>query len=155
MKAFFVCSFGTGRNNKRLEEAVKRILPMEKEAIIVAQWEVARELEKDGIKPTHVIEPLPNNSYLSTRLVWEEARAYLELYDVTEVIIIANPFIHAYYIEKMVRKDGFRVDGSHSPEVGHIGFDPKSLQWWTRGPVLFAIYAIISAVGLSKFVHHK
>ncbi|MEI7690460.1 MAG: hypothetical protein WCI63_02455 [bacterium] len=138
--------------NFRLAEAVKRIVEAEEgELVIISQWEVAIKLIKDGIKVTHVVEPLLDWSYLDSVDVWAEARLYFAHLEIEEVVIVANPFIHAYAIERMIRKDGFKICQQYDTTIGRIGFDSQSLQWWTRGPLRLLLYSALSAVGLAKY----
>ena len=138
--------------NCRLAEAVERIAEAEiDEPVIVSQWEISIKLLKDGIKVAHVVEPFLDGSYLGSEDVWAEARLYFAHLEIEEVIIVANPFIHAYVIERMVRKNGFMVCQQYDPTIGRIGFDSESTQWWTRGPFRFMLYAALSAVGLAKY----
>ena len=153
MKVAFACSFGTSLANSRLADAVQRILEKEdNKCVVIAQWEIARELEARNIFPQHVVEPKVDNTYLDTIDVWKEAKAYLSSEASVEVVIVAQPFIHGYYIERMIRKDGYAVCHEYDMEVGRIGFDSDSLQWWTRGPARLAFYVLLSVCGLAKYL---
>ena len=157
MKGMLVCSFALRDEepspcNFRLAEAVERIVEATPEKmIIVSQWEVAKKLLADGVKLCHVVEPLEDGSYLDTTRVWAEARPIFVAQGVEELIIVANPFIHGFYIERMVQKDGFRLDGQYNNLIGKIGFDRESKQWWTRGPFRLLLYLALSAVGMAKY----
>ncbi|MFA5197410.1 MAG: hypothetical protein WC437_03205 [Patescibacteria group bacterium] len=159
MLGMVVCSFALREDsqepnpcNIRLAEAVERILEKATEEIhIVSQWEVAKKLKSDGVNPTLVVEPFLDGSYLDTKDVWAEAKVMFALLDITEVIIVANPFIHGFYVERMIKKDGFKVFHKYDTEIGPIGFDPESLQWWTRGPSRCLFYVGLSALGLAKY----
>ena len=150
--AFSFASQGSKQSpcNERLADVVIKI-QKETRAKVMAQWEVARIVEKQGLELAHVVEPLVDGSYLSTSAVWLEVRAYLVFYQINEVIIVANPFIHGYAIERMIKKDGFKVNNSFDQEIGQIGFDQNSVQWWTRGPLRFIFYAMLSFLHLAKY----
>ncbi|MEI7513617.1 MAG: hypothetical protein WCJ74_03290 [bacterium] len=152
MKVVFACSFGSGRANFRLAEAAERIVTKEEtKCVIIAQWEVARELEKQNIPILHVVEPNTSGAYLDTIDVWNEAKICLALYDAVEIIIVAQPFIHGIYIERMIEKDGYQVCHKYDREIGRIGFDSESQQWWTRGPLRMILYVLLSVCGLEKY----
>lgn len=152
-----ICSFARRAQepspcNLRLAETAERIIEVAGEdLVIVAQLEVARKLVADGVETTHVVEPFLDGSYLDTDYVWIEARLYFEELGVEEVIIVANPFLHAFSIERMVRKDGFKICQKYTQMLGRIGFDPESQQWWTRGPLRLLIYAGLSALRIAKY----
>jgi len=157
MKGMVIWSFALRENepspcNIRLAEAVKRILEAEPDdLVIISQWEVAKKLQEDGIEIYRIIEPFSDGSYLDSTDIWEVARRCFSKMGVEEIIGVANPFIHGYVVERMIKKDGFAYVSSHDYLVGKVGFDRLSLQWWTRGPIRFLIYAVLKALHLAKF----
>lgn len=66
--------------NVRLAEIVERayyeLLSEGIMVYVIAQWEVALQLEKYGIPVDHIVQPR-TDSYLDSQAVWEEAREYV------------------------------------------------------------------------------
>jgi hypothetical protein len=137
MKGLVAFSFALGAKepnpcNMRLALAVKRIIDAEEGRIlIVAQWEVALALEQCGVKAHHTIYQ-EQGVYLDSHMVMEQAASWLHDCGVTEVIPVAQPFLHLILCQKLVRQHGFIL---LKRKIGKIGFYRSSLQWWTRGPV--------------------
>ncbi len=148
MRGFVIFSFGLraaeqepGPCNERLgHEALRLIKHVGDEAVIVAQWEVARGLKALGVGSDLVVEP-SGGGYLDSRGVWEEAKQLFAARGVTEVVPVAHPFLHLNAVKKMIRRDGFRVIDH---KIGKIGYDPdpRNTQPWTRSAPALLKYAI-------------
>lgn len=147
--SFALCPDEPAPCNIRLAKAVERIIKEEKEKIIiVAQWEVALQLVKDGIHVDHTVNLLPDKSYLGSEEVWIDAMNYLnsnKINNISKVIPVAHPYLHMYKVKKLIENSGF-ITENH--KMGYIGFDKNSTQWWTRGPLRLLIYSIFQLFGL-------
>lgn len=124
--------------NRRLATAVERMLT--EPAVLVAQWEVARGLQ-DGLA-AHVVGP--DHGYLDTAAVWARAVPVLRSGGVRRVVAVAQPVLHRSRAHRLIRRSGFLVERR---PIGWIGFDSSSAntQWWTRGPLRLALYAVRQA----------
>ena len=117
--------------------------------VVVAQWEIARALIG---QPDLVVNPedatIKGNGkrYLDSQDVLDKAFEEFRLQSITDVIVVANNFIHRGVVESMVRKAGFNV--LHE-DIRSVGFDRSSenLQWWCKGPIRFMTYLGIQAFG--------
>jgi hypothetical protein len=109
---------------------------------IVAQWEIAQILHR-AYEDCLSVKPPSDGTYLDTEAVWGAAKVAFEPFGITEVIPVAQPFLHLRKIKKLMERDGYTVVDRH---VGHIGFDRKSSQWWTRGYLQLIIYAILQTL---------
>lgn len=133
--------------NVKLGEVVRRFnVASETAYVIVAQREVSLALQKYGIRPEVTVWPPTDGSYLDSQAVWERARDYFRQINVTEVIIVAQPFLHLPSIKSMIERDGFTVVNRSSPS---IGFDNSDLntQPWTRSRWAFLEYAVKIELG--------
>lgn len=126
--------------------------------VVIAQWEIAKASTYDDM--TVVDQRDATNvdrggkSYLDSQDVLNVAFAEWRAKRVTDVIVIAHPFLHKPAVEKMVRQAGFNVIKHRVP---FPGFDnsPDALQWWCKGPIRFVAYLVIQVVGkvLNKNLH--
>jgi hypothetical protein len=124
--------------NVRLAEATERILAKAKQlgdVLVVAQWEVAKKLEQDGVGVDLVVLPNTDASYLDTKDVWDQAQNLFQRRGVVTVILVAQPFLHLSKVKQLIHADNYVVDVTYLGLIGRIGFDKESLQSWTRGPV--------------------
>ncbi|OGD32578.1 hypothetical protein A3C91_01760 [Candidatus Azambacteria bacterium RIFCSPHIGHO2_02_FULL_52_12] len=126
----------------RLAQAVERIVKEEvekgNEVIVIAQWEVALAL---SIEPALVVrEHRQKGAYLDSEEVTSQAIPIFEGYRITEVIPVANPFLHLFKCRKLVRSAGLTP---LRRRIGWIGFDKDSLQWYTRGPAHLLVYTAL------------
>lgn len=125
--------------NRRLAEETFRIarsLPFP--VLIVSQWEITRALNDLGLPPSQSVESTPGK-YLDSEAVMEGAAIFFRENGVTHVIPIAHPFLHMYKCRRLVTEHGFTLI---KRDVRKIGFDRKSLQPYTRGPLRLLWYAI-------------
>jgi hypothetical protein len=127
--------------NERIAENVIRIVSeCEMPVYVVAQWEVAQALRSRGLEPDETVDNRSSGGYLDSEGVWAAARSSFRALGLTDVIAVAQPFLHLGKVRRIIRADGYRL-----PEVSisSIGFDNSglNLQWWTRGPVRLFIYA--------------
>jgi len=145
MKGLVAFSFALGAEepnpcNVRLAEAVKRIVEAEgSQVVVVAQWEVARALETLSCQAHHIVYSEPN-VYLNSDMVMTKAADWFHGYHITEVIPVAQPFLHLPMCRQLVRRHSFTV---LKRRVGWIGFYGQSLQWWTRDPIRLLFCAIL------------
>jgi hypothetical protein len=108
--------------------------------VIVAQWEVAKQLERDGVPVTHRVIARPDR-YLDSTEVWRQARDLLHHHGVRDVVPVAHPILHLRYVTSMLRADGFDVV---APPRHRVPFDRSDAnhQWWTRSRIGLAVYAL-------------
>ncbi|MBW4061735.1 hypothetical protein HJC99_04160 [Candidatus Saccharibacteria bacterium] len=126
--------------NVRLGKAAERIIASEEDTLtIVSQWEVSRQLRADGFNPSRSVELQTDGIYLDSEIVWAEARLLFDELGITEVIPVAQPFLQMLKAQHLIAADGFTVTRRR---IGWVGFDRRSTQWWTRGPIRLTIYAI-------------
>jgi hypothetical protein len=125
--------------NVRLAKEVERLYKENGEyCIIVAQWEVALELAKLSI-PVHCTVESTSEVYLDSEAVMEAAKLVFTKFHVTDVIPVANPFVHLIKCKQLVKKAGFKLIRAR---VGYIGFNKDSDQAWTRDPFRLILYSI-------------
>ena len=111
---------------------------------VIVQWEINLQLQQDGYRPDLVVSSEDARAgYLDTRDVWNKAKVLLDKEGIKEVMIVAQPFLHLDVIKAMIRKDGYLVKDYKNPH--HVGFynNKENLQWWTKGPLRFLMYAVI------------
>ena len=140
--------------NKKLahlaDEAVDEAHQIGEPTLLVAQWEIARALQT----PPQVVvtqdaatnRDRNGNRYLDSQDALNKAFHAFRKNGITQVIVIANPFLHKQAIESIVRKAGFTVLKTKLPWVG---FDnsPLNLQWWCKGPIRFVAYLGLQVIG--------
>lgn len=136
--------------NRRLAHAVERITRLaeneSRNIIVVSQWEVAKQLEANGVHVDKVISTSPHGGYLGSDEVWAQAFVFLRGRHIARVIPVAQPFFHTYKVCKLIRKSGLPLERKR---IGWVGFDssPANTQWWTKGPVRLLTYALMQALG--------
>jgi hypothetical protein len=111
-------------------------------AVVVAQWEIARALETRGVAVDRVVGPRADRGYLGSEEVWADAKSLLQDRGISNVVLVAQPFLHLPKVARLARLDAFAVIPF---KVDAVGFDNTSenTQWWTRGPIRLAAYAIL------------
>jgi hypothetical protein len=119
---------------EEVERTVKEETALGNEVAVVSQWEIAEALK---IKPFHVVRQ--KEDYLDSDMVTAEASEVFHQQGVTQVIVVANPFLHLWLCRSRVQKAGFEVI---KKKIKKIGFYKDSLQWWTRGPIRLIFYLI-------------
>lgn len=110
--------------------------------IVVTQWEVTIALkELFDFDADMSVELRADGKYRDSRGVWEEAKPEFVREGVTQVIIIAQPYLHLPSLKRMVRADGYEVI---EYKFGPIPFDDSDLntQPWTRNKVAYTKYAV-------------
>lgn len=149
MKGLVAFSFALGRKepnpcNIRLTHAVSRIVGEEGEPVIVVpQWEIALTAPPSLTIPHVVREHRQAGEYLDSKEVMAQAAEVFRPLGITEVIPVANPFIHLLQCRILVRQFGFIPV---KRKIGWIGFYHDSLQWWTRGPLETTFYSALVVV---------
>jgi len=140
LKGLVVFSFGYRQNesndpclsNIDLANAVTRIVREERGAVyVVAQHGVARILAQNGCSNLilTVHRHRQEDQYLDSDEVMAQAAEALRQQGVTQVISVAQPWLHSFKCGRLVRQCGFQLVRYH---VGLIRFDRQSQQWWTR-----------------------
>jgi len=128
--------------NRALAAEVLRLKTSYPDATVIAQWEVARGLDQLGEPSDFSIDPTTDGSYLSSEKVWQAAVQRLDGTGTTQIIVVAQPFLHLAACRHLVRRSGFAV---RKERVRNIGFDnsPANTQWQTRGPARLLLYTIL------------
>lgn len=132
--------------NVKLAECVKDVSKNCDSVLIVSQWEIAKQLSREGVQVDKVVYS-PPEQYLDTKEVWRQALEFLSYRDSLVVIPVAQPFIHLRMVIRLMRKSGVNV---RLIPVRWIGFDSSNIntQWWTRGPVRLVAYSLMHGIGL-------
>ena len=118
--------------------------------IVVTQWEITKALkERFDFDVDLSVEQYDDGTYLDSRGVWEDAKARFVYEGVTQVFIIAQPFLHLPSLKKMVKDDGYEV---LEYKIAAIPFDNTDLNTkpWTRSKTALAIYAAKSLLGMKR-----
>jgi hypothetical protein len=116
--------------------------------IVVTQWEITKALDElFGYEVDLSVELRADGTYLDSKGVWEDAKAEFVREGVTQVIVVAQPFLHLPSLKKMVKDDGYEV---FVYKIGEIPFDNSDLntQPWSRSKTALAVYAAKSLLGM-------
>jgi hypothetical protein len=128
-----------GPCNARLADAVKRIVQEEKEpVVIVVQGEIAQSMSIPIAKATRM-ESMEPGKYLGSEGATTVAAEVFRSKGITEVIVVAQPFLHLTKCKSLVRDAGFTVIDK---KIGWIGFDSRSDQWYCKSALHLLIYAV-------------
>lgn len=128
--------------NVKLARETERVVDLLRteghDVIAISQWEIALAL---NWFPMHVINKHRDGvSYLDSNEVILQAKEVFERWGgVDEVVILANPFIHLQGARSKAKVFGLKV---RKVAIHWIGFDKKSDQWQTRGPVRAFVYTV-------------
>lgn len=112
------------------------------QVIVVPQWEIAlRLMSLSSVAAYSVVqEHRIKGSYLDSDEVILQAKEMFEhCGGVDEVVIVANPFIHLQGARSKAKGFGLKV---RKVSIRWIGFDKKSDQWQTRGPLRAFVYTV-------------
>jgi hypothetical protein len=115
--------------------------------IIVSQWEIALAYDANYVVgPEYATVKGNGKEYLDSKDVLKRAFEAFETHGVTDVIVVANPFLHLGAVRSMVRKAGFTV---MKVKISWVGFDNSSLnlQWWCKGWPQSILYAGLQVLG--------
>jgi len=157
LKGMIVFSFGWRRNdyshcNIRLARSAFRIVAeteTDEPLVVLFQRTVAEATEVLGILPLpdpilnfYVADKRPG--YEGSEEVVRQAAEIFRKHGITEVLPIAQPVLQLTKCVQLVRKAGFRTPSFWKlcRMIGWIGFDRKSVQPWTRGPVRLVLYTM-------------
>lgn len=124
---------------------------------VVAQWEVARALERSGHPADHVVRPSGDGRYLDSTAVWREAAAILTEQGISAALPVAKPGLHLLRVRSLVRTSGFRL--VRTP-IGKVPYDrsPLNHQWWTKGPLRLLAYSVrqaLKGLGAASTTPHR
>ena len=125
--------------NRALAELVQDI-SSEIHCVVVAQWEIAKALRTTPAQCV-VMHHSIAGKYLDSEEVMAQAAKLFRERGITEVLPIAQPFLHLAKCKTLVRKSGFTLVPYHPPHG--IPFPKDSKQWWTRGPLQLLLYAVL------------
>ncbi|MBU1890519.1 hypothetical protein KJ782_03460, partial [Patescibacteria group bacterium] len=136
MKGLVAFSFGYRQNEKSapclsnidLANAIIRIVDTERGAVlIVAQHEIAQLLLRLGCSNGLIFtiqRHRQEDQYLDSEEVMAQAAKILHERGVTHVISVAQPWLHSFKCDRLVRKYGFVLVRHH---IGWIRFDRQSV----------------------------
>lgn len=134
------------------------LLQRRKSSVVVAQWEIAagmKEYVGAATQPTLIVtqqdatnKDRNGKPYLDSQDVVNKAAELFHERGITDVIVVANRFLHLQAARKLVKQAGFNVL-TKDFKVSRVGFDnsPLNLQWWCKGPVRFMAYLGIQVIG--------
>jgi hypothetical protein len=137
---------------RALTDIVQEVDDFTDSCFVVAQWEIALQLQEDGIEPDLTVGPEyaskhGNRVYLDTDDVLQAAHTQFRARGITKVIVVANPFIHLGAVRRMMESRRFEIETKYSiPKVGFDN-DPAQLQWWCRGPLRTLLYGGVVLTG--------
>jgi hypothetical protein len=140
--------------NVRLAEATERfddeVQQVGELTLVVAQWEVALALPTQPMltvtQQDATNEDRYGRYYLDSQDVLNKAFELFRKHGVTDVIVVANPFLHLQAAKQIVKRAGFNV---MSYRMQSVGFDnsPLNVQWWCKGPIRFMAYLALQVIG--------
>ena len=109
--------------------------------IIFAQRTTAVALEELGVKCFIVIK---SQGYEGSEEVTRQMSHLFKVLGITEVIPVAQPFLHLNKCIQLVKDAGFKTQSFWQlvQMIGWIGFDKMSVQPATRGPLRLVFYTI-------------
>ena len=81
-----------------------------------------------------------DGEYISTQRITSEFEIFLEEEGISNVLLIAHPFLHFVQCKRLLEKRGFAVQ---RVKTGWIPFDPDCENWWVRGPLHLLLYALL------------
>lgn len=120
--------------------------------VVVAQWEVALQLTRDGMKVDRVVTQADatrkeSRLYLDSEDVIRVAAEHFAALGITDVVIVAKRFIHLALCRRLAAQHGLTVMTQFDiPKVGYDN-DPRNLQWWCKGPIREAAYTGLQVLG--------
>lgn len=111
------------------------------EVMTSSQWEIALRLDAELVNLICVVKKHQDGvSYLdSDEVILQSNEVFEAKGGVDEVVIVANPFIHLQGARSKAKGFGLKV---RKVPIRWIGFDKKSDQWQTRGPVRAFVYTV-------------
>lgn len=126
---------------RETERVVKLLKGEGNEVLTSSQWEIALCLNPIQINLICVVAKHRDGvSYLdSDEVIIQSMAAFKMLGGVDEVVIVANPFIHLQGARSKAKGFGLKV---RNVAIHWIGFDKKSDQWQTRGPMRAFVYTV-------------
>jgi hypothetical protein len=128
--------------NIRIAHAVADVAQRYKAKKVVVQWEVARRLKAMGNQPDREVGLRTDDEYLSSRDVWDATKTEFEAAGITDVIPLAQQFLHLWLVKRMIRKDGFTVIDVQYTPIGYVT-DPGNVQWWTKSALSLMLYSLL------------
>ncbi len=125
-------------NRQLAEQAMKirdSIMQLQgRNVLVAAQWENSLAMDRVDLTVGPYLD-----RYLGSNDDVREAREKLFLPNgVSEVIPVAQPFLHLAATRAHVKRAGFEPVNRGIKPVGHV---PESLQWWTRSAHRLGVYA--------------
>src|SRR3989344_7146566 len=117
------------------------------------QWELALALVSPRIRKENVVNVVEKHrdgvSYLdSDEVILQSIEAFDRLGGVDEGVLVGYPWIHLQGARSRAKAYGLEV---RKRRIRWIGFDEKSSQWQTRGPIRAFVYTVGRVVGPLAF----
>src|SRR3989344_5860315 len=130
--------------NMKLARETERVVALLRaeghDVMTVSQWEIDLVLGHPVDKLHIVRNHRVRGSYLdSDEVILQSMEAFDLAGGIDEVVIVANPFIHLQGARSKAKRFGLKV---RKVFIRWIGFDKKSDQWQTRGPVRAFVYTV-------------
>ena len=149
MKAIVAFSFGRIGNRPNLSSAQIAVMIARRihqhasaQYVVIAQWEVAQVLKKEGIVCDHIVT-MKAEGYLSSRDVAEAAFGYIsdKALCLDEVFAAAHPD-HVARCVLCLRNAGMERATPLTDES--IGYDPNSTEVWVRSRRKFLLREMLA-----------
>ena len=139
--------------NVRLAREFERVVVLERseghEVLGSLQWEIAWAPMSQRIRKENVVCVVEKHRDSESRLdsdevILQSMKAFESRRGVDEVVIVANPWIHLQGARFRARSYGLKV---RKRRIRWIGFDTRSSQWQTKGPIRAFVYTVGRVIG--------
>lgn len=132
---------GPGPANRKLAIVVALRLAIGKGAILVVQDYLEALLLTAEVRPDLVVRKhREEGKFLGTEEVTSQYAEFLRRLGVSEVLLIAHPFLHWRKCKKLLEAEGFSVK---VVTTGKVPFDPFSEGWWARSRRNLFLYTLL------------
>lgn len=144
-RAIVAYSFGgnrgrPGKPNMVLASLVAQESKWSPDALILVQDHIAVALPLSGVEPDLVVKKHPQEKFFGTEEVTRQFTEFLRTFQVSQVFLVAHPFLHRYKCRRLLEQQGFEVE---VVPTAWIPFDPYCKHWWVRSPFHLLAYALL------------
>lgn len=143
MRAIVTYSFGgslnrPGPSNEALGKIIDGLTAGTETFVVVVQDFIEDCVNR---KPDLVVGEVAK--YISTEEITDELVPFLRQKHVSEVLLVAHPFLHWVKCKKLLEESGFKVV---RVRTGWVPFDPICENWWVRSPFHLLLYGVLQIV---------
>jgi hypothetical protein len=140
LQAIVAYSFGgsvgrPGPSNLAFGKIIDRLAAKGEPVVVVVQDFIGSCVNR---KPDLVVGE--EGVYISTEDITEEIAPLLKKQNVSEVLLVAHPFLHWVKCKKLLEGHGFRVE---VVKTGEVPFDPECENWWVRSASQLLLYGVL------------